>query len=306
MIFARSVLFCLLVMTGVVSATAFAETPTPQKEVPAPALAETNQTADKASSSEATTLEEIPADIMSQAEDSNDPVPETSSLDSYEDEVYNSMTFKKLYNLAWSEAAFTTKNTDAVDTYLRVMECKLYKKYKNDEFEWKKIRTATSSYLQAYTGDAPKKYEFIQPLNLAQYDFNLGGFPIVDKKSYAGIYNLEFARFDTPENECGAIRLSDDYPRAAIIRLNSPLSLEFIRVPEEVAKEYVNYLEANFKGGAANRNAYIRYRIEIEGFLKLNRSKGISAGYFMFTGDLKRIDVYADKDMMLPLYTQEF
>jgi Domain of unknown function (DUF4852) len=209
------------------------------------------------------------------------------------DRTYTQITYSNLYKLVWSYDAYSVDDVDALNTYLMITECALYNKYFQNEFEWEKIKNATKKFLKNNKGKAPK--------------YSLQGFPILDSdKNFKSQKNFEFARFNTGETSCGGFDVGAmKYPGTGVLTISSPLNLTFIRVPINLAQKYIEWRDRQGIITDKDRQAYIRYRIRVDGYDGIKMfSLGVNA--FGFNGKLLRLDVFADREMLLPLYNQVF
>ena len=222
------------------------------------------------------------------------------------DHTYMQMSYQNLYKLAWGHDAFGIDNVDALNAFLMITECNLYRKFFQNEFEWEKIRIATKDYLKNAQGKAPRYYEYVQPIHMGRYDYALQGFPLIDSNNFKAQKNFQFASFRSGETECGEMDIDYDvYPATAVLSVSSPLNLSFIRVPHNLAQKYIEWRAKQGNLDETRRQAYIRYRIRIDGYDGIKQfASGVNA--FNFHGKLMRLDVFADKDLMLPLYNQVF
>lgn len=219
--------------------------------------------------------------------------------------TYTQITYDNLYRLAWSYGAYGPDDIDALNIYLMVTECNLYKKFFANEFEWEKIRIATRDYLKNNKTKVPRYYEYVQPIFLGRYDYSLQGFPIIDAESFKGQKNFQFASFRGGSTLCGVFSFDfARYPSTGVLTVDSPMNFSFVRVPLKLAQKYVEWRAKQGLGDADNRQAYIRYRIRVDDYNGIRTFEGFNA--FNFSGRLLRIDVFADQDLLLPLYNQLF
>jgi hypothetical protein len=219
--------------------------------------------------------------------------------------TFSQMTYDNLYKLAWSYDAFSPDNTEALNTYLMITECNLYNKFFSNEFEWEKIKIATKDFLKKNKGNVSRYYEYVQPIYMGRYDYSLQGFPIVNSENFKGQKNLQFASYPSGLTSCGGYDISSmTYPSTGVLSLSSPLNLSFVRVPLSLAQKYVEWRTKQGMFDDERRQAYIRYRIRIDGYEGIKGFAGLKA--FGFNGKLLRLDVFADQDMLLPLYNQVF
>lgn len=221
--------------------------------------------------------------------------------------TYTQMSYDNLYRLAWSYDAYALSNDEALTVFLQITECNLYKKFFQNEFEWEKIKVATREYLKNNKENVSRYYEYVQPIYMGRYDYSLQGFPLNDaSKNFKAQKNFQFASFFPGDTACGKFDINQQaYPSTAVLSVTSPLNLSFIRVPLPLAQKYIEWRSKQGISTQDNRQAFIRYRIRIDAYDGL---KGFGTGQnsFNFRGKLLRLDVFADQDMLLPLYNQVF
>lgn len=216
------------------------------------------------------------------------------------------VNLQSLTKLAWALNAYDPADMDAVDRYLKINECHLYHKFFFNDFEWNKVRNATSAYLKEYRQNVPRFYEFVQPVKLQRYDFKLQGFVLEDVNNYISLNNIQLAYGTTDYNECNdSFKATDKFPIAGVLKIKSPFSLPFMRVPEEVAQQYTNLLAKNNVDIERNgRPAYLRFRMGVSnytGIAIVDREP-----FYFFKGRLTSVELFADKDLTLPMYAQYF
>lgn len=221
--------------------------------------------------------------------------------------TYTQVTYDNLYRLVWSYDAYALSNDEALTVFLKITECNLYNKFFQNEFEWEKIKFATREYLKNNKDKVSRYYEYVQPIFMGRYDYSLQGFPIMDAtKNFRSQKNFQFASFFSGKTSCGAYNInSQNYPASAVLSVTSPLNLSFIRVPLPLAQKYIEWRGRQGISTQDNRQAFIRYRIRIDDYDGI-RSFGSGMKAFGFRGKLLRLDVFADQEMLLPLYNQVF
>jgi hypothetical protein len=218
---------------------------------------------------------------------------------------YLQMTYANLFRLAYALHVYKPSDTDALDSFLKISECKLYKNFYSNEFEWDKIRKATQTYFEKYDGQTSMYYEYVQPLMLGRYDPSLQGFPLQDAEEYVSLKALQLANFKVGDTPCGPLNVDAyKYPPSAAVNIISPLSLTFIRVSKELAEEYVAWRNKQGLSKSPVRQAYIRYRVRVDNYAGMQKVANGNA--FIFNGRLMQVDVFADKEMLMPLYNQLF
>ncbi len=218
---------------------------------------------------------------------------------------YVPATPQNIVRVMWALGAYDMNDIDAINNYIHRTECDLYDKYYNDEFEWRKIQVATLSYLKKYAPSFSNYIEIIQPVQIGRYDFDLQGFSIRDESELENMTALQISDSQTAGTYCGFSTNDRRFATAAVVRLKNPINIDFIRVPHSLAKEYIKFLEDKQGQLKADKVVYFRYRIRIDRFTKYEALQNIGDA-LIFTGKVLQIDVYADQEMFLPLFSQKF
>lgn len=232
-------------------------------------------------------------------------VPDAKSQNKTSSPEYQQVTYANLYRLAWAMNIYKFSDTVALDNFLKISECKLYQNFYNNEFEWERIRKATREYFEKYDGKTSMYYEYVQPILLGRYDTSLQGFPVQESEKYAALKTLQLANYRNGDTSCGRVNLDRyKYPSSALLNIISPLSLTFIRVPKELAEEYIEWRGKEGVEKGYGRQAFIRFRVRVDSYGGMHPSSG--GNEFIFNGRLMQIDVFADMDMLMPLYNQIF
>lgn len=219
-------------------------------------------------------------------------------------ETYAPPTFSNISRLFWALNVYSTDNDQLIDDFLKITECDLFTRFYTNEFEWRKIRQATRAYLSKYKSNFPRKFEYIQPIYLDRYNFDLKGFPLQAGSNFEASTRMEMAaRMDNGER-CGGYDIThlDGYPRAAVLTIKTPFKLSFIRANEDLAKEYLKMLDEKGIDQRHGRPAYIRFRVRFDRYIGMEYNNQIKHGNF--GGTIESIEVFADRDLMFKLYEQ--
>lgn len=219
---------------------------------------------------------------------------------------YVSPTYDNIARVLWALEVKDLFDDKAIDGYLQIAECNLFQKFYSNEFRWKKIRERTRDYLDKYKSKFPRRFEYVQPISLDRYDFALKGFPIMLEQQFVGATRLQFSANAQGVTKCPDVILRNfsGYPSGAVLNVKTPFNLTFVRVPEVLAKEYLKMVEGIALKPYEGRPAFIRFRIRVDQFLN---EESIDQGNFAnFSGALEKIEVFADRELLLPLYTQSF
>lgn len=219
---------------------------------------------------------------------------------------YVAPSYDNLARVLWALDVKDLTDDKAVDGYLKITECNLFQKFYDNEFRWKKIREGTREYLEKYKSRFPKRFEYVQPMFLDRYDFALKGFPIMPDQQFVGAGRLQFSANGAGFTKCPDVILRNfaGYPSGAVLNLKAPFNLSFVPVSETLAREYLKMVEETGLNTSDGRPAYIRFRLRVDQFLN---EESIDQGNFgNFSGVLEKIEVFADRELLLPLYSQNF
>ena len=219
-------------------------------------------------------------------------------------ETYSPFTFSNNARLYWLLHVYSVDNDDMIDNYLKATECDLYSRFFLNEFEWRKVREATRTYLDKFKHTFPRRFEYIQPLSLDRYNFDLKGFPLEEGSVFYQSTRLEMSSYMENGDKCGnqSITKLKGYPPMAMLSIKQPFKLSFIRANEEMAKEYLKFLESKQIDQTRGRPAYIRFRVRIDSYL--GEEFASQQIYGNFSGAIESIEVFADREMLFKLYEQ--
>lgn len=221
--------------------------------------------------------------------------------------VYGTLTYPELFALAWVGGNYDKKDPAVVDGFLQITQCNIYSHLYTNEFEWNKIRNATIGKFEETIKKMPRYYEYVQPLYLGRYDATAKGFPVTGDSSYEFTQLLQISKFYLEHTECGDDLRIDPrrYPSQAVLKLSSPFSLSLVRVPEDVAKKYVERVANKIdQHGRDMRQAYVRFRVRIDSFTGV---KQLGQDFmYSFKGKLDEASVFVDKDLTQLLYQQVY
>ncbi len=195
-----------------------------------------------------------------------------------------------------------------IDSYLRVVECPLFKDFAKDEFEWQKVRVATKQHLLQNKSSFSNHFEFVRSLHLEAYDFNLGGFKVRNEDIL-----LPTTRMLVSANSAGSVSdcaldnlgvITLHFPLNMVLSFERPLELSFVPVSQEIAEKYLKMLQENKRSRQKERLAYLRLRFKAQQAQPILKDGSDSFAHVY--GDLLAVDVFADKELTLPLYSKKF
>ncbi len=164
-----------------------------------------------------------------------------------QEEEYSKPSLGNLSKLYWALDKFKVSNSQAIDDYMRINECDVFRDYYFNEFEWRGIREKTRDFLDQNKETFSKRFEFVQPLSLGEYDFSKLGFHVIEEHKVAPTKRFQIYASDYGSEYCRINEHLRDYPQMLMIELNRPLSIDFIPVEEERARRLVAEKIKRFK-----------------------------------------------------------
>ncbi len=208
--------------------------------------------------------------------------------------------FKNLSKLYWKKNAVDLNNDSAVDNFLKINECDIYKSYFEDDFEWLRVRKAARKMLKENKDNFSNKYKIILPIDLGRYDIQREGFPLINGTSFLDLRRIEIGGNSDAAPICGETGDLEFYPRNVILVLSKPFQYDFVKLDEHIAQAYIirqRYEPIERPKGLKNRDfnrlAFARIRLTFDKYQ--GETKGISGDplAIMF-GKLDGIDIFED------------
>ncbi len=154
--------------------------------------------------------------------------------------IYEEPTVEAFSHMYWGIGMYETSDNFAIDEFLRINECDLYKKFSSDDFEWSEIRKATKVFIENNKMDFPTRFKFIMPLQLFNYSSRHQGFELMDEYKIIASRRLELYSSNHRAKPCNSDHHIDrGYPRALHVEFSRPFNLTHIPMTSDVAKAYV-------------------------------------------------------------------
>jgi hypothetical protein len=179
---------------------------------------------------------------------------------------YAEPNYQNISKLYWAFGLFDAKRDhQAVNKYLMINECEIYSEYFNNDFEWKKIHSATSDFLEKNRKNFPRRFEFSREINLGRYDFEKEAFYVEDEKLHVGTRIYEMTQQAPFDSVCGGPIYLEGYPRAVVLNLSRPFTMKFVPVPPDEAHDFIarsaheKYESSRRRNRGANRSTHERY-----------------------------------------------
>ena len=223
--------------------------------------------------------------------------------------LYMDPTYKNYTMLYWKKGILDETNNDHLDAYLFLLQCRKVKRHFYNDFTWNTIRNKTQEYLKKSKQKVGTRFKFVQPLALGDYDFETQGFHIAPRYSYNATTRLQMSNNYPNRNDFCFPRttLFNSYTQYATynvaLSLQSPFSLRFLPLSEEISRHYLDYINENNLG----KNAYLVFYVKVDLFTGTIYQRDIPGAFVNeFTGIVEYIEVYADEARTRLLYHKDF
>lgn len=220
-------------------------------------------------------------------------------------------TFKNLSKLYWVLAMFDLGDNRAVDSYLMINQCDMYKKYFNNDFELEGLREATRQSIQKGMAGFPTKFEIMMPVGLDRYNIGTEKFMLDPRSQFISVRRLEVAVNSDYSEVCG-LQDMPKYPRNFILSFNRPLTVTEIPVDPEVAQAYIEQQDKEssthpyrWELSKFYRVAYLRFTVTMnrfKGYAKPDSNTPARAEIF---GTIDGFEMYGDRDKTLLMFNQK-
>ncbi len=207
---------------------------------------------------------------------------------------------QNLSKLYWKKNTLDINNDTAIDNFLKINECKLYTDYYNDDFEWKRIRSAARGMLETNKDSFSDRFKFLLPVELGRYDSEKKGFPLENNSAFIDLRRVEMGGGNNSRDVCGDRLNIDFYPRNIVLALSKPFNYDFVPVDEHIAqaflirRKYEDYVLSNeHRLQGFERIAYARLRIHLTSYQGSAKGRDNSILAVMF-GKIEGIDFFED------------
>lgn len=152
-----------------------------------------------------------------------------------------------------------------IDDYAILNECKLFAKFKTDDFKWQRIREGIRQSIRQNVESYPTSYIYEAELQLDRYDFKEKNFVFKEK---ATIRNVNaFVIYSTEGKECANKPLSV-LPRTYRAVLDQPIYFTGLPLAEKDGEALLNRMRDS---GNRDRIVYARFKIRITYISPLKR-----------------------------------
>lgn len=233
--------------------------------------------------------------------------------------VYELPSTAALGHLYWAVNMYKLEDDTAVDEFMRLNECEIYKNFFSDEVEWADIRDATREFLRENKEDFPTRFEFVLPLMLLDYDEKRKAFEIRDKFKINSLRRFELFASDARRlRACTRDHmLHEGYPRGIVLEFSRPFTLTHVPISEVKAYDYIKrkleYMKNNYPERSHTkkrmydlRTAFLILKVKIFTYGRFLGLNHYDIPLVQMMGVLEGYEIYEDRSKENIFYSQNY
>ena len=232
--------------------------------------------------------------------------------------IYETPTSAALSHLFWGINMYKTEDDEAVDEFMRINECDIYKSFYGDELEWRSIRDATREFLRENKEDFPTRFEFVLPLKLQDYSEKRKAFEISELFKISSLRRFELFSTDYRRvKKCTRDHmLTRGYPRGLVLEFSRPFSLTHVPVAQQRAYDYIKRKLQDMKSYPERhqskklmydlRTAFLVLKVKIFTYGKLLGLNNLDVPMVQMMGVLEGYEIYEDINKEHLFYAQNY
>ncbi len=218
---------------------------------------------------------------------------------------YVEPSYQNLARAYWALSIHDLDNDQAIDNFLAITECQIYKTYFKNEFEWAKVRNLSRKYLEQNRRYFSTRFVSVQPIMLNRYDMEKERFELMPDYQYLAAKRLQISGNDHLKSPCDGVGFNvPGYPHNVILTARRPVTLKVITVEPDMAKQYVDYLTSKAIKQEEGRPAYLVIRSNLKQFAGNDREMGQL--FASVHGDVESLTIYGDRELTMKMYEVHF
>ncbi len=184
-----------------------------------------------------------------------------------------------------------------IDDFAALNYCDVMLRYYTDEFAWRTTRDSIRSEITKNLEKFPEYFVLRGTLQLGRYDFTEEAFMLATRSA---LERVGVFRITTRSINCGNYDLRI-IPMNYTFRLNNPITLDRIEIPENKAYALIRKMEVD---GNSSRTVYVNFFLKVHDFSSnfggvRNRQ---DFGYSLIRATLMSMRVYYDEERKFLLY----
>jgi hypothetical protein len=228
---------------------------------------------------------------------------------------YIKPSYERLSQLYWALAMLDLEDNEAIDGYLMLHECDLYKQFFSRDFELNELRKVTRESIIHNIASFPTKFEIFMPIGLDRYDIPSKKFRLTDKSKFINAKKLEVSRNALNRRVCSSSYIPK-YPRNFILYFNRPFSFTEIPMEPDVAQDIIDFAEEDQKKerkgkhfefkdySPLRRIVFLRLKVSMSQYKEMERNYSDDVVPVIFA-TIDAYQVFFDQERTLLIYDYE-
>ena len=203
----------------------------------------------------------------------------------------------------WAMNAYDVSNEEAIDAYLKISKCPLFKKYRDDDFIWQNIREGEKRQIEYFADQYPNRFYVDSLLALGNYNFQTYRFELLENFRFTDAGTIRFPFFRMNKPFCGySMDYADYFSRMMSFKSNTEYALLDIPVAPDKANELLAEIATYYypRMDRYDRVVPIRFEITVTGYDFPDEHN------IVLKGDMDRIQVFSDPERTNPIWTKQF
>lgn len=218
---------------------------------------------------------------------------------------YIPASYQSLSQATWRFGLHNLSDYNAIDEYMKVVNCPLYQDYFDNDFLWQRIREGIKRDIRYYGLQFPDRFEMVGGIELGRYDFRESAFVVPDQYKLSRAGHLEIPTRDYQSNKCITNARSYYFPTAMRLSVDNPFNLSHIPVAPDDARDLIKRLSKyKYRSVESTRMAVMRIRVRITG-IKEYQADGVQPS-ITFRGQLDDVAVFEDPAMSKLIWQKTF
>jgi hypothetical protein len=221
---------------------------------------------------------------------------------------YKELTRENLAKIYWRMNELDINSDLAIDNFMMITHCDLYKENYSNDFKWPEIRKNARISIAKHKDSFPQYIRIVRQIYFDRYDPETETFKLSEpiETSQFGIKATDSDEF--PCKNLVQNRNIELYPHEAVLDLSTPIKIEQVTVPTLVAFQY----NSLFNNENTQQNTEIVYKpaylvqdikiYDVEAYKNKHQEKNAGT----LSAILENLYVYGDPDLAMLLYSEKF
>lgn len=221
------------------------------------------------------------------------------------DDVLNYIpaTYQNIAFSLWALNAYDPSDEAAIDAYLQISKCPIFKMYKDDDFMWQNIREGEKREIDYFADQYPNRFYIDSLIALGRYDFQNNQFELLDNFKFSDAGTIRFPFYKPNTRLCVNDEAYAKYFSTLMsFKSDTEYALTHVPIAPDRANKLIDEISRYTYPTMRNyeRVVPIRFEITITGHEFAGKED------IIFTGDMDRIQVFSDAERQNPIWTKQF